>query len=87
LAEALVSAAEHKVLAEEKPEALKLSGKMAECAPEASIDDVREALAKLIANDKRDKAVEVLTQHNVKKIGELVEAQFPSVVAACAAAM
>jgi hypothetical protein len=56
-------------------------------APEASIDDVREALAKLIANDKRDKAVQILNDHGVKKIAELEAHQFSSVVAACAAAM
>lgn len=81
--------------AEKESAPLKLAGKMAEpivmaepestTAPEASIDDVREALAKLIAADKRDKAVDVLNQHGVKKIAELQPSQFSSVVAACTA--
>jgi hypothetical protein len=50
--------------------------------PTTTIDNVRDALAKLIDAGKRDVALQVLKDHGAAKVGELKAENFASVVKA-----
>ncbi len=71
---------EHEAKAETKAAEAKTETKAAE--PTTTIDNVRDALAKLIDAGKRDVALKVLTDHGAAKVGELKAENFESVVKA-----
>lgn len=54
-----------------------------ETKSEATIEQVREALAQLIDAGKREAAMKILKDNGANKVGELVDEKFAAVVAAC----